>query len=66
MRSAIPFLFDDAQPFQGGLAAVILDGDAGFIEPDGTLALGFCYEDARSPYEGKAWVKQDGKWACST
>lgn len=54
--------YDKAFNFYEKLSAVKLDGKAGYIDLEGNIAVPFDFEETRSFDNGKAWVKQDGKW----
>ena len=55
--------YEDAKPFSNeGYAAVKKNGKWGFIETDGTVAIGFSFDDAQSFGQHLAAVKQDELW----
>lgn len=58
----IPCIYEDALPFNHGLAAVKKEGAWGWIDSDNHLRIPFKYEDVRSFANGLAGVKLNGKW----
>ena len=54
--------YDYALPYYDDISAVKENGLAGFINIDGDPIFDFCFEEARSIENKKAWVKKDGKW----
>ena len=56
-----PCVWEEADYFREGLAAVRRGGKWGFIDRRGELAVPCIWEDAGIFEEGLAWVKQGGK-----
>ena len=65
-KMVIPFLYDDANSFSEGLAAVLIDGKWGFIDENGKMVIEPQYEEAGKFSSGLANVMvgnwSDGKW----
>ncbi len=59
---SIPFIYDNARPFEEGLACVSKDGLYGYIDKKGKIVIPFQYEEARGFANGRAAIKIDGKW----
>ena len=71
LNTAIPFTFDDARPFNQGLAPVMKNGIWGFINKSGKVVIkyqftDFWVKDSKYTYQvfndGLACVQKDGKW----
>jgi len=58
----IPFVYEDARGFYGGLSGVMQKSKWGFIDQQQNLIVKFIYEDTRQFNEGLAAVKLKGKW----
>ncbi len=63
----IPFTYEDARPFNQGLAPVKQNGKWGFIDTAGNLVTEALYDDFMTAgsavfHEGLAAVKKDGLW----
>lgn len=54
--------YEEALPFEEGLAAVKLDTKWGYIDLDLKPVIPFMFEKAEPFYQGKASVKRGGKW----
>ena len=50
-----PFVYEEASPFNEGLACVCMDGKYGFIDKSGSTALEFIYDYATPFVEGLAY-----------
>ena len=50
-----PFVYDEASPFNEGLACVCVDGKYGYIDKNGNTALEFIYDYAAPFVEGLAY-----------
>lgn len=61
-KQLTPFIFEDAQSFSCGYAAVKKDGKWGFIDLDGKLVVPCVYDKVRSFRNGVGAVSQSGKW----
>lgn len=48
--------------FYEGLAVVVRDGKAGYIDKKGRVMITFIYDKAFGFCNGRAWVMQGGKW----
>lgn len=48
--------------FYEGVAIVVKDDKAGYIDKKGKVAIPFVFEKAFGFSNGRAWVKQNGKW----
>lgn len=64
---AVPLKFTAARPFprEGDMLAYVeLWGNKGFVNPTGTVVVNAAkyYDEIGDSYEGKAWVKKNGKW----
>ncbi|MFW5838228.1 MAG: WG repeat-containing protein, partial [Desulfovibrionaceae bacterium] len=59
-QTVVPPIYEYADEFSEGLAAVALDGRFGFIDPAGEVVVPLKYEDARAFSEGLAAVMQEG------
>ena len=55
------FVYDDAQPFEGGYSVVTKDDKKGFVNPQGKEIIPLVYENAEKFSEGLAAVKKEGK-----
>lgn len=60
----IPAIYDGAECFSGGLAAVNLKDKYGYIDSKGTIVIPAVYEEANNFVNNMARVKSDGKWGC--
>lgn len=62
----VPLKFTAARPFTAGdkLAYVELWGNKGFVNTTGQVVVNAAkyYDEIGDSYEGKAWVKKNGKW----
>ncbi len=58
----IDCVYEEAEEFSEGYAAVKKDGKAGFIDEKGKTVVDFKFENTRSIHNGLAWAKKDGKW----
>lgn len=61
----VPLKFTAARPFTAdNLAYVELWGNKGFVNTTGTVVVNAAkyYDEIGDSYEGKAWVKKNGKW----
>ncbi|CAN0457672.1 unnamed protein product, partial [Ectocarpus fasciculatus] len=54
--------YDYGLDFREGMAAVVKDGQWGFILADGSVALEFCYEMTYGFKEGLSAAKHNDKW----
>ena len=61
-NKAVPALFDEAYPFEDGLALVENDGKRYYVNIDGETALEPEFEEFGSFSEGLAWFEKDGKY----
>lgn len=70
-KEVISYQFEDARPFNQGLAPVMIDGKWGFINKTGKIVIkaqfdNFIVHDSRYSYkvfnDGLAVVSKDGKW----
>ena len=61
-KFVIPPIFESAQDFEEGLAAVRVNGRWGFIDRTGALVIPPQFEQAQSFREGLAGVKVNGNW----
>lgn len=63
---AVPLKYTYARPFTNTdkLAYVELWGNKGFVNQTGTVVVNAAkyYDEIGDSYEGKAWVKKNGKW----
>jgi hypothetical protein len=57
----VPFIYDYAEGFSDGLAAVIKDGKYGFIDKNGEVVIPFIYSPAGNFSGGIAEVRIDGE-----
>ncbi len=57
-----PFEFDAVYNFTGEYAPVCKSGSWGFINKTGEFVINPIYQYATPIYDGKAWVKYQGKW----
>lgn len=48
--------------FYEGLAVVVQNGKAGYINPKGKIVIPATFEKAFGFSDGRAWVKQNGQW----
>jgi len=67
LNEVIPFIYESADAFSEGLAAVKKGGKWGYIDQTGKEVIPFIYDgvveqDLGSFHEGLAPVKKDGKW----
>lgn len=61
-KEAIPFIYEEAQDFKEGLAAVKVDGLWGYIDFEGTMVIEPAYEDVSDFRESRAVVQINNKW----
>ncbi|MDF2804731.1 MAG: hypothetical protein K0S61_4636 [Anaerocolumna sp.] len=61
-KEAVPLIYDDAQGFSEGLAAVRKDGKCGYVDKTGKVIIPFVYDSAWSFSDGFARVIKDKKW----
>ena len=61
-NKVLPALFDEAYPYEDGLALVESDGKRYYINIDGDIALEPEFEEFGSFSEGLAWFEKDGKY----
>lgn len=61
-KAVIPYIYENAGDFEGGLAEVRKDSKWGFIDPEGKVIIPFLYEDAQRFSDGLAAVKYERKW----
>ncbi len=52
--------------FTDGVLSLCKDGKYGYITEDGEGASEVIYEEANTPFEGRAWVRRDGKYEVIT
>jgi hypothetical protein len=62
-NETIPLLYDRAENFSEGLAAVLRDGKWGFVDRAGNTVISFIYDEAMSFSEGLAAVSLDREWS---
>lgn len=55
----IPIIYDEAEKFSEGLAAVKLNGKWGYIDTDGNVKIGFNFDEAYDFKDGLALVRID-------
>jgi len=60
-KVVIPFQYDHATPFSGGLALVKKEGKFGYIDANGKQVIPFQFDYATPFANGRATVKKDGK-----
>src|SRR5436190_14517271 len=58
----IPLVYQEANAFFGGLAAVMQNSMWGFIDQQQNIIVKFMYDDIRKFNEGLAAVRSKGKW----
>lgn len=61
-KVVVPCIYDDADYFSEGVAAVKRGGKWGFINRTGNETVPCIYETVRFFHKGMAAVKRDGKW----
>jgi curved DNA-binding protein CbpA len=61
-QTLIPPQFDEARPFNAGLAAVRIDDKWGFVNPRGDLQVTPLYEECSDFSEGLSAVRWYGRW----
>ena len=54
--------YNEAKYFQDGYAPVARNGKWAFLDEKGNEVCDFLFDDALPLYNGKSWVKYDGKW----
>lgn len=62
IEEVIPCTYDNAGDFSEGLAWVVKNGKAGFIDKTGEIVIPCQYDGSLSFFEGLAGVQKDGKW----
>lgn len=61
-KEVIPFIYDGAEYFSNGLAAVLKDGKCGYVDKTGKVVIPLIYDAAESFSDGLARVRKDKKW----
>lgn len=59
-KLAVPFIYDEARDYKGGLAAVKVDGLWGYIDYSGAMVIKPVYDEVEDFNESRAVVRKDG------